>query len=85
MYPGPMECGALGFREPGTGTRYTNTDLLRFTFLRFVRLSPGHPAAWNGKSLWEGQVLKLGGDILVPYCSVSGEPFIVDDVMCPLL
>lgn len=61
-----LQSGAVGFREPGTGTRHTNTDLLRLTFLRFVRLSPGHPVTWNAKSLWEGQVFKLGCDILVP-------------------
>lgn len=61
----PMESGAVGFREPGTCARYTNTDLLRFTFLGLVRLSPGHPVTWNDKNLWEGQVFKLGCDILV--------------------
>lgn len=62
----PMESGAVGFKEPGTGTRYMNTYLLRSIFLRFVRLSPGHPVTWDDKSLWEGQVFKLGCDILVP-------------------
>lgn len=58
-----MESGAVGFREPGTGTRYTNTDLLRFTFLRFVRLSPGHPVRMI--KVCGEQVFKLGCDILV--------------------
>ena len=62
----PVESGAVDLREPGFGIRYVNVDLLASTFLRFVRLSPGHPIVCDDKSLWERHVFKLGCDILVP-------------------
>lgn len=62
----PMEGCAVDLRGPGFDIRYMDIDFLASTFLRFVRLSPGHPTICDDEGLWERQVFKLGCDTLDP-------------------
>ena len=74
----PMESCAVDLRGPGFGIGYMNIDLLASTFLRFVRLSPGHPVVCDDISLWKDKFLNY--DVTLLFLSVvSQENILVCD------